>query len=152
MKSTPNQIKKIKALQRALNLDDITYRDVLQQFGVNSASLLDYRQAGALINLLEDKAVAAGVWEKRPLNLKYQEYEGRSEYMAAPSKLRKIEALWKDVSYHSYAEARQQALYNFLNNKIGKTLLTALTDQEANKIIAILNRMKITKNQQRRKT
>lgn len=151
MKIIPGQIKKIKALQRALNLDDATYRDILQQFGVNSASFLDYRQAGDLINLLEEKAVAAGVWEKRPLNLKYQEYEGRPEYMAAPSKLRKIEALWKEVSYHTHAEARQQALYNFLNNKVNKGLLTALTDKEANKVIAILNRMKITKNQERRK-
>ena len=59
------QIKKIHALKGALRLDDDTYRDILSGYGVKSSTKLTIERADELIADLEDKAVAAGVWEKR---------------------------------------------------------------------------------------
>lgn len=63
--STPAQIKKIKALQGRLQMDDDTYRLLLSGYGVKSSTKLSNPKADELIKDLEEKAVAAGCWERR---------------------------------------------------------------------------------------
>lgn len=61
----PAQIKKIHALKGALKLDDDTYRAMLGGYGVKTSTKLSITRADQLIADLEQKAVAAQVWEKR---------------------------------------------------------------------------------------
>ena len=65
--ATPGQIKKIHALKGALKLDDDTYRQILGGSGVKSSKdrAFTILIADELIDDLERKAIAAGVWEKR---------------------------------------------------------------------------------------
>ena len=65
--ATPAQIKKIHILKSALKLDDDTYRATLAGFGAKSSKDRSFTltKADELIQDLVEKAVAAGVWEKR---------------------------------------------------------------------------------------
>ena len=63
---TRNQIIKIHALKGSLKLDDDTYRAILGGYGVKSSTKLSITKADQLIDDLTKKAMAAGVWEKRP--------------------------------------------------------------------------------------
>lgn len=152
----PRMIAKIKTLVRALNIDHQTYEDMLTGYGVSSSKELNIPQAIDFIEKLEKEAISMGVWQStftKHGKKKYDNLVGRPEYMAAPSKLRKIEAMWQKVSYLRDAGARQEGLYRFISRITGKHLLTALHDQDANKVIAALNAMirsKQSKNQRRK--
>lgn len=62
----PIQIKKIHAIKSALQMDDGTYRALLEGFGVASSKDLRDAQAELLVRDLERKAIGAGVWKQRP--------------------------------------------------------------------------------------
>jgi phage gp16-like protein len=92
--ATPIQIKLIHTLKGALSLDEDTYRSILADNKVKSSKDLTPLKAARLIRDLEDKAIAAGVWQtkakkpgkawQRPKNM---ETGTRAE------QLKKIEAL-----------------------------------------------------------
>jgi phage gp16-like protein len=64
--STRNQIIKIHALKGSLKLDDDTYRAILGGYDVKTSTKLTIVKADQLIDDLTRKAVAAGVWQRKP--------------------------------------------------------------------------------------
>lgn len=98
--ATSSQIKLIHTLKGSLALDDAAYRAILGRYGVESSKDLNERMAADLVEDLEAKAVAAGVWKrkgaprragKRPHNM---QGGGRSFHQVSRVKqLEKIEAL-----------------------------------------------------------
>jgi phage gp16-like protein len=99
--ANPKQIKLIHTLKGAIGLDDATYRAVLAVLGVESSKGLTDRQAAELIEDLEEKAVAGGVWQrkgaprwagKRPHNAERRPGQPWSQVSRA-KQLEKIEAL-----------------------------------------------------------
>jgi phage gp16-like protein len=63
--ATSKQIQLIHCLKSALALDDAAYRAILGRYGVDSSTQLTERMAADLVEDLEAKAVASGVWKKR---------------------------------------------------------------------------------------
>lgn len=141
--ATTNQIKRIHSLKSRLKLDDITYRCILSQWSVQSSKELSYEQARELLAHLEKQAVSAGVWKPKPK--KYDDLLGREEHMAPPSKLRLIEALWAQVSWCAWGDARDDALQKMCKRITGKNWLSAISDKEANKLIKAIKSMKAQK-------
>lgn len=68
--ATISQIKKIHILKNLIGLDDYCYQDMLMSFGVVTSKNLTYTEAIIFIEILEDKAVESGLWEKLPKNMK----------------------------------------------------------------------------------
>jgi hypothetical protein len=97
---TAVQIKLLHTLLHALAIDDDVYRGILAiRYQVESSKQLSRAQAEELIGYLKEKAVTAGVWQERPgRKKKFHEWENRRSGMASPAQLRKIEAMWADVS------------------------------------------------------
>ncbi|WP_027714918.1 regulatory protein GemA [Desulfuromonas sp. TF] len=91
--ATAKQIKLIHTAKSKLSLSDEDYRDILGRYGVESSTQLSERMAADLVEDLEKKAMAAGVWKKktppragkRPHNM-----DGRA---SRDRQMQKIEAL-----------------------------------------------------------
>lgn len=139
---TAGQIKKIHALLHAMRVDDATYRAILfSSFRVDSSKELNYFQAESLIQDLEAKAISAGVWEKRTASKKFEEWGRRRGGMASPPQLRKIEAMWEDVSRAETLEDRKKALRSFLTRVAKVSDLRFLDSEGAGKVINALTAM-----------
>ncbi|MBK5274592.1 MAG: regulatory protein GemA [Desulfuromonadales bacterium] len=149
---TAAQIKKIHVLKGSLALDNDTYRAMLaEQFRVASSKELSSIQATAFITDLEQKAVAAGLWEKRntfPAKgtrrnqvKKFEDLEARRGNMASPAQLRKIEAQWSDVTRAETPETRKKALRHFLERVAKISDLRFLDAAGAGKVINALTVM-----------
>ncbi len=139
---TAGQIKKIHALLHATCIDDATYRAMLfNSFRASSSKEMTYFQAESLIQDLEAKAISAGVWEKRTASKKFEEWGRRRGGMATPPQLRKIEAMWEDVSRAETAEERKSALRSFLMRVAKVSDLRFLDSEAAGKVINALNAM-----------
>lgn len=156
---TSGQIRKIHALKGALALDDDVYREVLAVgFGVRSSKELSLHQAKGLIEHLESKAVAAGMWERRGekpsctpkycsgQGKKYDDLGQRNGDMATPKQLRLIDALWSEASRAETAEERKKALRHFITRIAKISDIRFLDMAGAQKVINGLNAM--TKNNQ----
>lgn len=151
---TPVQIKKIHALKNRLGWSDEQYREYLMTEGdgfAMSCKDLSEPEADRLIKKMELAAAAKGVWEVRAEAQKNGSAEGASKKydelaerpgMATPKQLRMIEAMWKDVSYHRNAEARERALRYFLNHIAGVDRLEFVEVRQVSKIVRALERMK----------
>lgn len=137
-------IKRIKTLQRALDMDDATYRDTLAQYGATSCTQLGNRAAAELSVKLQQMAVDLGVWQDRqaPGKLKYSEYDGRPEPMASGKQMRMIDAMWKGVSYIKDERAREVALNKFVKRITGKDALIWIEHNDVRKLIAAIKSMK----------
>jgi hypothetical protein len=141
---TKAQIKMIHCLKSALEIDDPTYREILDTwFQVGSSKDLTAAQAETLIRELKEKAVSAGVWEQRPVRKKkFDEWEGRRGDMASPPQLRKIEVMWSEVSRIEDPEGRKKALRSFLERIAKVSDLRFLDFEGAGKVINALNSMR----------
>lgn len=94
---TRAQITKIHALKSAIGLDDAPYRDMLaDRFRVGSSKDLTAKQAAALIDEWERKAVASGVWSQAPR--KRPAPKGKPVHMATERQINMVKALWDQVS------------------------------------------------------
>ncbi len=150
MKSiTPGQIKKIHTLKSALGLDDASYRQRLGAFGVESSKDLDFHQASLLLEDWETKAVASGVWEKRPLTRQHENLKGRPG-MATPAQLRMIEGIWGEVSRRPDVKSRKAALRTFLEKITGISDLRFLDSEGAGKILVALKEMKKSRTRKKK--
>jgi hypothetical protein len=151
--TTAAQIKKVHTLKSVLAMSDDDYRAMIKNgFGVESSKHLDLRQAAQLIGILEDKAVAAGVWEKRGWNrttriskghaaAKVSTTLGERGGMATPPQLRKIEAMWSEVS-RATPEYRARALRQFVSRIAHVSDLRFLDSAGAGAVINALKKMK----------
>ncbi|MBO6180642.1 regulatory protein GemA [bacterium] len=137
--ATNSQIKKIHTLKKVLGLDDDLYRELLDEYGVNSSKDLTYKDAIAFTENLESKALALGLWEIKPK--KYSELNRNNE-MATDSQLRMIEGLWRELSYFDNDKFAKKSLRKFLNrtHKIDDVMF--LTKEKASKVIHSIIAMK----------
>ncbi|GAB6035855.1 hypothetical protein JCM15519_04140 [Fundidesulfovibrio butyratiphilus] len=134
---SPGQIKKLHALKRALGLDDVTYRDVLERYGATSSTELSPRALADCIERLERQAVEAGVWRSRP---------GRSTPRRRPgaatdSQIRLVEVLWRQVSRQKTEADRRKALDAFVTRITGKPKLAWCGQRDVAKLVQALEAM-----------
>jgi phage gp16-like protein len=139
---TPDQIKKIHALKRALGLDDETYRLRLDSFGASSCKDLTEAQISRLIEVWEKQAIAAGAWKQfrqQPGRKKYDERKHRVDMATAPQ-LRMIEALWDQVSRAEKSD-RAMALNKLIRRIVKKDRIEFLTAQDVQRLVKTLEAM-----------
>lgn len=98
-------------------------------------------EAEILISRLEAIAIPMGVWQKLKGKKKYEDL-GERKGMTAPSKLRLIEILWKNISYVHDSHKREQALRKFIFKIAHVDDLTFLTADGADKVINALRHIK----------
>ncbi|KAF0145077.1 MAG: hypothetical protein FD156_1188 [Nitrospirae bacterium] len=135
------QIKKIHTLEHALKLTKEEYGDrIMEKHGFSrSCKDLSYDEAEQLIKAWEQEAMSKGVWATG--KEKYEDLDNR-QGMAAPSKLRMIEAMWVNISYVHDAHKREQALRKFLFKIAHVDDLAFLTADGADKVINALRHIK----------
>jgi len=138
--ATPGQIKKIHALKGALKLDDDTYRQILGGSGVKSSKdrAFTILIADELIDDLERKAIAAGVWEKRkpaqkafPSPKRGEAGRGASRRLADDPQSRMLRALW--IQLHQadkVKDSSERALCSFVRRLTRKDALQWLSDRD----------------------
>lgn len=138
MKATKAQLAKIHIAKKVLGLDEETYRETLLEYGVKHSNELLYGQAIELLKIYEKAGFKAkAVKDKIDFGkMKYSSLDGRGAPYASSSKLRKIEALWRQNS----RVKTDESLRKFINRITGISHITFLDDSGANKIInAIYN-------------
>jgi len=140
--ATPAQIKKIHCLKGALKLDDDTYRLLLSGHGAKSSKDrgFTYAKADELIKDLEQKAVAAGAWEKRK-PAKKAVGAGSSRPLADDPQSRKIRALW--IELHQAGKVKnpaESALTAYVKRMTGVNALQWLNTAQASNVIEALKK------------
>lgn len=150
---TMAQIKLVHALRRALLLDDdlALWQGLLyERFKVISSKELDKTQAASLIDEMQNKAIELGLWEKREdKRQRFNKLAGRPD-MASPEQLRKIEAMWQEISHAPEGPERVSALRGFIA-RIAKVSDLRFLDQDgAGKVLNALKAMQ-TKEQNPKK-
>lgn len=147
---TPKQIKKIHALKNRLGWSDEQYREYLMSEGdgfAMSCKDLSETEADRLIKKMELAAAAKGVWK---IGNRQEAIGDRKKYddlgerpgMATPKQIRKIEAMWADVSYYRNQEARERALRYFLKHIAGVDRLEFLEARQVSKVLKAIEKMK----------
>jgi phage gp16-like protein len=134
---TRNQIIKIHALKGALKLDDDTYRDILDSYGVKSSTKLSIVKADQLIDDLTKKALAAGVWETRKPAAKAKV----TRKLAYDDQSRMIRGLW--IELHELGAVRdssEKALASYCKRMAGVQALQWLDVKQAQTIIEALKK------------
>lgn len=136
----------IHTLKSALSMSDDRYRAMLwDNFAINSSLDLSGFQAAQLIKFLKNQALQAGVWLGKSKE-KYNNLLPRSALMATPKQLRKIEAIWGDVSRAKTTKERAQSLEKFIYRIVGIGKMEWLQKNHVNKIIKALETMKGNKS------
>ena len=134
----PGQIKRIHALVNRMGISDEDYRARLdEEFGVRTCKKLSRDQADRFIRNMETIANRMGI-DTGGRRRKYTRRPG----MATPAQLRKIEAMWADVSHQKTAAARRKSLGAFLEKRFGVSDLAFVTHEMPSKIIHTLEAMK----------
>ena len=137
--ATPAQIKKIHILKSALKIDDDTYRATLAGYGVKSSTARAFTitLADELIQDLVEKAVAAGVWEKR----KPARAAKTTRKLADDDQSKKIRALW--IQLHQAGKVNnssEEALAAYVKRMVKVAALQWLTVKQASTVIEALKK------------
>ena len=136
----PWQITWIHVLLNRIGVSDEDYRARLdEEFGVRTCKKLTRDQAGRFIRNME--AIAKGMGIDTGSRRRRREWSRRPG-MATPAQLRKIEAMWADVSWQRTAGERRKALGAFLEKRFGVSDLAFVTHEMPGKIIHTLEAMK----------
>lgn len=136
-----DQIKRIHVILAAIGLGDELYRHILASdpFYARSCKELDVEKASMLINRLEGYGLQTGQWIRHNRS-KYEDL-GYRPGMATPRQLRKIEAMWADVSYQKTDALKSMALRKLLFKLYGVSDLRFLEAWQARKVIETLSAM-----------
>ena len=135
MSSTRKQKVLIHIGKNQIGMDDDEYRDILEnRYKKKSSKDLTYNQAEDLIRLFKKLG-----FKPKGKSRKYEELAGRPG-MATPGMLRKIEAMWAEVTY---SKNKKTGLRNFLFIRFGVSDLKFLTMAKGNAVIEALKRMKV---------
>lgn len=139
---TKQQIKKIHTLTHALGMGDDEYRLLLSDYWAETSKKLTAAEADELIRKLEENAVAAGVWSQysKRGKMRYEHLKDRKG-MASPAQLRKIDAMWRDVSYAFDHAGLERSKRKFLFRIAGITEMEDVESIHAQKIIQALQKM-----------
>ena len=141
----PWQVKRIHVLLGRVGVFDEDYRARLRKdYGVSSCKQLSSSQAGKLIKNMESIAKGMGIDVGQPR--RRREWKRRPG-MATPAQLRKIEAMWADVSRQKTPGEKRKALGAFLEKRFGVSDLAFVTHEMPGKIIHTLEVMKKQKQQ-----
>lgn len=146
--ASKGQIVKIHTLISFLGFDDDVYRDILSDYRVKTSTDLSFKQAGSLINRLEEKALQLGGWNSngwvkiKPKNTKQYDNLGIRDGMATPVQLRKIEGMWFDVTRQGTRNEGLKALKTFLQSRFGIVSMDAVTDDDVKRVVRALTAMK----------
>jgi len=137
--ATPAQIKKIHILKSALGIDEDTYRATLAGYGCKSSKDRDftYAKADELIQGLEEKAVAAGVWEKR----KPARKAATARKLADDDQSKKIRSLW--IQLHQADKVKnpaESALLAYVERMTKVARLEWLSVKQASKVIEAMKK------------
>jgi len=133
-KITDPQRKAIFVYARNLGLDDATLHELVHQItGRTSIADLTLDQASAVISHLLD--ISSG-HKPQASSLKFSDMDGRPG-MATGAQLRKIEAMWANVST---AKDKSAALRRWLSNKFQVSGLRFLTRGRASDVIVALEK------------
>ena len=143
--STSAQRQKIGYMRKLLGINEDTYREILFQYnGAESSKDLSVYDANILLNQLRDKAKEAGLFDpKASTTMKQYKYNnlGWRANRATPAQLRKIEAMWFDVSYAKNDEARQKGLNTMVKKITGKDNINFITANDVKKVIKAITEM-----------
>ncbi len=141
------QIKIIHILKSKLALTDEEYREHVAQCnqrGVKSSKDMTRAEAQNLLWRLSSMANGKGIkwtnWNGGGRK-KYDDLGVRDE-RATPLQMRKIEAMWKDVSYMTTDEARETAFRKFMEKRFHVSDIRFVTQAMVRKIIKTLEAMK----------
>ncbi len=138
-----SQIKQIHALKAILGLNDEIYKEILMSFGVTSCKDLTFTEAKILLEILSEKAIAAGKWQKP--DSKFSELEKRSNSMASPAQLRKIEAMWRDLCFEKTYKEAKKTLRKFIQNHFKVSDIRFIDKATASKIIHVIDKIQSEK-------
>jgi len=137
---SPRQIKIIHTLKGVMGMGDEDYRAMLQEFaGVASSKNLTWRQADELIADMQRKT-GKQVQEKAEFKTRHNSLAKRPG-MATPPQLRKIEAIWVEVSKADGPENRAKALRAFIERVAKVSDLRFLDRTGASAVITALEAM-----------
>ena len=140
MKADRNQLAKIHIAQKQLGIDKDTKLEQYAVYGVEHSNELTYGQAEELISLYIKsgfKPLSKNTDKKNWGARKYRELDNRGRPFAKSSKLRKIEKLWRLISYSKTDES----LRAFIENRTGVSHITMLYDEHANSLLGALEAM-----------
>lgn len=157
---TAAQIRRIHTIINILNVSDDNYRAALDsRFGVTTCKDLTLMQAKSFIDELEKLALQVNRDQKeaqpeeaeQKAPQRFSNLDNR-QGMASGAQLRKIEAMWQDVSIVPDQDARSRALRQFIKRVAGVADMRFLDSQGASKIINALNAMQKQANAPKSKT
>lgn len=150
---TAAQIKRIHTIIHILGVSDENYRAALEsRFGVTSCKDLTMLQAKSFLDELEKLSIKtdqernqtkleeAGCQYNGNQPKKFDDLDNRPD-MASGAQLRKIEAMWQDISIIPDDDARGRALRRFIQRITGCMGLRFLTAEDAGKVINAMNAM-----------
>lgn len=150
---TAAQIKRIHTIVHLLKISDENYRAALDsRFNVNTCKDLTLMQAKSFIDELEKLALKTqGERDQAEREAAYQNAEAATPKrfdnldnrpgMASGAQLRKIEAMWSDISIVPDHDARGRALRRFIHRITGVSDMRFLDSQGASKVINAMNAM-----------
>lgn len=143
--STAKQRQDIAYIRKLLGLEDEVYREMLTVYrNCTSSKDLTTYEANNLLNNLRTKAKEIGVF-KPYASTKFKQYKyntlGTRKGMASPAQLRKIEAMWFEVSNQTTDITREKALLAFIKRVTNKDAIEFLTHYDISKLIKALEKM-----------
>jgi hypothetical protein len=138
---TKEQIKIIHVLKSKLGMDDEMYRSMLSGYGVKSSKDMRFEQARDLIRKLRGDS---------PSKKRFEDVGTRPGW-AYPGQLRKIEAIWSEVSRAEGDEAKRKALNTFLGHHFGVASMEWLPVETVPKVLRALFAMKAAKAKETKK-
>lgn len=134
---TTSQVIKIHSLRNRLNLDDATYRAVLERYGASSSKKLTAQAMASCLNYLEAQAVEAGVWQSRG----GAPAPWRRPGAASDAQLRMIAAMWRQVSRQKSEADRKTALDAFVKRITSKPKLAWCGHRDIEQLVKALEAM-----------
>lgn len=139
---TGNQCRKIYGLKAAIAMTDEGYRAMLQDlFGVESSTDLTFQAARELIEGMEEIAGELGRTGGSRSN-PFNDLAGRKGGMATAAQLRKIDAIWEDVSCIEDPTLRAKELRGFVEKTAKVSALRFLDQGGATKVLNGLKAMR----------
>lgn len=135
----PQQIRQIHTLIHVLGIDDELYREMLNStFAVASSKDLSEAEAKIFIDSLQYHIELGN----KNYKTRFNEFYLRDEYMASPPQMRKIEAIWKDITHHTNRTVFKKTLRSFLQKHFRITDIRFMTKEQASRVIPVLEKIK----------
>ncbi|MGN0013882.1 MAG: regulatory protein GemA [Candidatus Gastranaerophilaceae bacterium] len=140
--SSPKQRQRLGYFRKLLNLSEDLYRELLEQFGVETSKNLTSHQIEELTTRLAKNAQEQGLYKPKPSFLKYKYNNlAKREGMATPAQLRKIDIMWKNISRQKNEKDRESALQVMIKKITGKDHIKFLTPLDVRKVIKTFENM-----------